>query len=52
MAFMSAIDFDFPTMDASRTEGLTVLRSPCRQVPPYKYYGAEQGLPEYGFKEE
>jgi cyanate lyase len=19
---------------------------------PYKYYGAEQGLPEYGFKEE
>jgi cyanate lyase len=19
---------------------------------PYKYYGAEQGLPEYGYKEE
>jgi hypothetical protein len=19
---------------------------------PYKYYGAEQGVPEYGFKEE
>jgi cyanate lyase len=19
---------------------------------PYKYYGAEQGIPEYGFKEE
>jgi cyanate lyase len=19
---------------------------------PYKYYGAEQGLPQYGFKEE
>jgi cyanate lyase len=44
----SAIDFD----RLANPKGDRVRLTLSVKFLPYKYYGAEQGLPEYGFKEE
>ena len=49
---MSAIDFDFDFERMPHPKGDRVKISMSGKFLPYKYYGAEQGLPEYGFKEE
>jgi cyanate lyase len=49
---MSAIDFDLEIDRLAHTKGDRVRLVMSGKFLPYKYYGAEQGLPEYGFKEE
>jgi cyanate lyase len=49
---MSAIDFDFDFERMAHAKGDRVKISMSGKFLPYKYYGAEQGIPEYGFKEE
>ncbi len=49
---MSAIDFDFDFERQAHPKGDRVKISMSGKFLPYKYYGAEQGIPEYGFKEE
>ncbi|MBR0654750.1 cyanase [Plastoroseomonas arctica] len=49
---MSAIDFDFDFERQPNPKGDRVKISMSGKFLPYKYYGAEQGIPEYGFKEE
>ena len=49
---MSAIDFDFDFERMAHAMGDRVKISMSGKFLPYKYYGAEQGIPEYGFKEE
>ena len=49
---MSAIDFDFDFERQPHAKGDRVKISMSGKFLPYKYYGAEQGIPEYGFKEE
>ena len=49
---MSAIDFDFDFERMPHAKGDRVKISMSGKFLPYKYYGAEQGIPEYGFKEE
>ncbi len=49
---MSAIDFDFEFERQPNPKGDRVKISMSGKFLPYKYYGAEQGIPEYGFKEE
>ncbi len=49
---MSAIDFDFDFERMQHAKGDRVKISMSGKFLPYKYYGAEQGIPEYGFKEE
>ncbi|MES2712767.1 MAG: cyanase [Pseudomonadota bacterium] len=49
---MSAIDFDFDFERMAHPKGDRVKISMSGKFLPYKYYGAEQGIPEYGFKEE
>ena len=49
---MSAIDFDLEFDRASNPKGDRVRLVMSGKFLPYKYYGAEQGVPEYGFKEE
>ena len=49
---MSAIDFDFEFERMSHAKGDRVKISMSGKFLPYKYYGAEQGIQEYGFKEE
>jgi len=49
---MSAIDFDFDFERMPHAKGDRVKISISGKFLPYKYYGAEQGIPEYGFKEE
>ena len=44
----SAIGFD----RLANPKGDRVRLTLSGKFLPYKYYGAEQGLPEYGFKEE
>ena len=48
---MSAIDFDMRSNAAGpeRRPGKLTMSG---KFLPYKYYGNEQGLPEYGYKEE
>jgi cyanate lyase len=49
---MSAIDFDFQMERLANPKGDRVKIVMSGKFLPYKYYGAEQGIPEYGFKEE
>ena len=49
---MSAIDFDLDLDRLANPKGDRVRLTMSGKFLPYKYYGAEQGLPEYGFKEE
>ena len=48
---MSAIDFDLGLERQPDPKGDRVKISMSGKFLPYKYYGAEQGTPEYGFKE-
>jgi cyanate lyase len=48
---MSAIDFDFQMERVANPKGDRVQFVMSGKFLPYKYYGAEQGVPEYGFKE-
>ncbi len=48
---MSAIDFDMEISREPNPKGDRVRISMSGKFLPFKYYGAEQGLPEYGFKE-
>ena len=48
---MSAIDFDFDFEREPNPKGDRVRITMSGKFLPYKYCGAEQGLPEYGFKE-
>ena len=49
---MSAIDFDLELDRLPNPKGDRVRLVMSGKFLPYKYYGAEQGVPEYGFKEE
>ncbi|MFZ9501185.1 MAG: cyanase [Beijerinckiaceae bacterium] len=49
---MSAIDFDFQMERLPNPKGDRVKIVMSGKFLPYKYYGAEQGIPEYGFKED
>ena len=49
---MSAIDFDFDFERMPHAKGDRVKIAMSGKFLPYKYYGAEQGVQEYGFKEE
>src|ERR1700723_3312805 len=49
---MSAIDFDLEIDRLANAKGDRVRLLMSGKFLPYKYYGAEQGMPEYGFKEE
>ena len=49
---MSAIDFDLQLDRLANAKGDRVQLTMSGKFLPYKYYGSEQGLPEYGFKEE
>src|SRR3984885_10682329 len=49
---MSAIDFDLELDRLAHAKGDRVRLVMSGKFLPYKYYGAEQGVPEYGFKEE
>ncbi|MEP9367513.1 cyanase [Xanthobacter sp. VNH20] len=48
---MSAIDFDIDMERLANPKGDRVKLTMSGKFLPYKYYGAEQGTPEYGFKE-
>ncbi|OYW32903.1 MAG: cyanase [Azorhizobium sp. 12-66-6] len=48
---MSAIDFDIDMERVANPKGDRVKLTMTGKFLPYKYYGAEQGTPEYGFKE-
>ena len=48
---MSAIDFDFEIERVANPKGDRVKITLSGKFLPYKYYGNEQGIPEYGFKE-
>ena len=49
---MSAIDFDFAMERLPNPRGDRVKITMSGKFLPYKYYGATQGTPEYGFKED
>lgn len=48
---MSAIDFDIEIAREPNPRGDRVRISMSGKFLPYRYYGAEQGIAEYGFKE-
>ena len=48
---MSAIDFDMTMERQPHERGDRVKIAMSGKFLPYKYYGAEQGMPEYGYKE-
>jgi cyanate lyase len=48
---MSAIDFNVAFEREANPKGDRVRVSMSGKFLPYKYYGNEQGIPEYGFKE-
>jgi cyanate lyase len=48
---MSAIDFDFNMERLPNPKGDRVKITMSGKFLPYKYYGNEQGIPDYGFKE-
>jgi cyanate lyase len=48
---MSAIDFDFVMERQANPKGDRVKFTMSGKFLPYKYYGNEQGIPDYGFKE-
>ncbi len=49
---MSAIDFDFVIERLANPKGDRVGITLSGKFLPYRYHGAEQGLPEYGYKED
>ena len=49
---MSAIDFDLMMDRLPNAKGDRVRLVMSGKFLPYKYYDAEQGMPEYGYKEE
>jgi cyanate lyase len=49
---MSAIDFNMEFERAPNPKGDRVKISMSGKFLPFKYYGNEQGIPDYGFKEE
>jgi cyanate lyase len=49
---MSAIDMDIEFDRLAHAKGDRVRLAITGKFLPYKYYGAEQGLPEYGYREE
>lgn len=49
---MSAIDFDFDLERQPDPKGDRVKIGMSGKFLPYKYYGAEQGIPPLGYKEE
>jgi len=48
---MSAIDFDMQMERLPNAKGDRVKITMSGKFLPYKYYGNEEGVPEYGFKE-
>ena len=48
---MSAIDFDMEMERLPNPKGDRVKVTMSGKFLPYKYYGSEQGMQEYGFKE-
>ena len=48
---MSAIDFDFEFERVANPRGDRVRIVMTGKFLPYRYYGNEQGVPEYGYKE-
>ncbi len=48
---MSAIDFDFAIERQANPKGDRVQITMSGKFLPYRYYGNEQGIPDYGFKE-
>ena len=48
---MSAIDFSLDFEREPNPKGDRVKITMSGKFLPYKYYGAEQGIPEYGFEE-
>ena len=48
---MSAIDFDLNMAREPNARGDRVKLTMSGKFLPYKYYGNEDGIPEYGFKE-
>jgi cyanate lyase len=49
---MSAIDFDFEFERVAHEKGDRVKITMSGKFLPYKYYGNEQGIPAYGYREE
>ena len=49
---MSAIDFDLRLERLAHAKGDRLQIVMSGKFLPYKYYGAEQGVPEYGFRED
>ena len=49
---MSAIDFDFSIERQANPKGDRVGITMSGKFLPYRYYGAEQGIPDYGYKED
>jgi cyanate lyase len=49
---MSAIDFNIEFEREPNPKGDRVRISMSGKFLPYKYYGNEQGIPDYGFREE
>jgi len=49
---MSAIDFDIGIGREPNPRGDRVKITMSGKFLPYKYYGNEQGIPEYGYKED
>ena len=48
---MSAIDFNIELEREANPKGDRVRMTMSGKFLPYKYYGNEQGIPDYGFKE-
>ncbi len=48
---MSAIDFNMDMQREPNAKGDRVKLSMSGKFLPYKYYGNEEGIPDYGFKE-
>ena len=49
---MSAIDFNMEMEREPNAKGDRVKITMSGKFLPYKYYGNEQGIPDYGFKED
>ena len=49
---MSAIDFDFEMSRKAHDKGDRVQLIMSGKFLPYRYYGATQGMPEFGYKED
>jgi cyanate lyase len=49
---MSAIDFNIALEREANPKGDRVKITMSGKFLPYKYYGNEQGIPDYGFKED